>query len=80
MKYHYVLVLTDLVDKENRFEFVCTKTQMDKVFYPLAFACCNSTVKRGSLYRVVKDTRNVKLACHEILENTFSCSGGFKCV
>ena len=80
MKHHYVLRLTDLSDHETAHEFICTKSQMDKVFFALAFASCKSPIKRGSLYRVCKTPNKLKIASCEQLENTFSCIGGFKCV
>ena len=77
MKHHYVLRLTDLANKETAHEFICTKSQMDKVFFALAFASCNSTIKRGSLYLVFEAPCGVILADAEQLVNTFECKGGF---
>ena len=75
MKNHYVLRLTDLAGHETAHEFICTKSQMDKVFFALAFASCNSTIKRGSLYRVCKAPIKLKIDFCEQLENTFSTRG-----
>lgn len=80
MKHHYILRLVDLRGIETAHEFICTKSQMDKVFFALAFASCNSTIKHGSLYLMFETSHGVKIANPEQLVNTFECKGGFKCV
>lgn len=77
MKHHYVLRLIDLANEEISYEFNCTKSQMDKVFFALAFASCDSTIKRGSLYLVCEAPRGVDLASSEQLVNIFECRAGF---
>lgn len=77
MKNHYVLRIYDLANNETAHEFICTKSQMDKVFFALAFASANSTISRADLFRVVSAPASIKLDSPDQLENTFICKGGF---
>lgn len=49
MRHDFVLRLETIDDEVCSLNFHCTRSQIDKVFFALAFACPSSSIKRGDL-------------------------------
>lgn len=59
----------------NEIAFKCTKRQVDKVFYSLAFAACSSTIRCARLYCVVRKPSGVVGSVFSV--NTFNVKDPF---
>lgn len=57
MKNEYRLQLYKNSYGMSEFDFVCTESQINKVFYALVFACSNSSISCARLYRSHRDKR-----------------------
>ena len=59
MKLEFLLRIFRTDEKVVEFSFVCTKRQIDKVFYALAFAACASSIRCARLYNVVRKSGGI---------------------
>lgn len=75
MRQEYLLRLFCTDEKTHEFSFKCTKRQIDKVFYSLAFAAAASTVRCARLYCVIRKPSGVVSSLLSV--NTFNVKDDF---
>lgn len=69
MRQEFLLKIFKTDKSCDEFTFVCTKRQIDKVFYALAFAAANSTIERARLYLVIRTPSGYTSSLYSV--NTF---------
>lgn len=75
MKLEFLLRIFCTDEKIVEFTFHCTKRQVDKVFYALAFAACASNIRCARLYNVVRKSSGVIGSVFSV--NTFNVKDPF---
>lgn len=75
MVQEFLLRLFRTDEKVIEFTFKCTKRQIDKVFYSLAFASASSTIRCARLYNVIRKPNGCVSSYLSI--NTFNVNDSF---
>lgn len=68
MKERYLLRIEYENNEVAAFNFCCTRSQIDKLFFAFALACPMSNVSRGDLY-LEHDCKTDIMICQELLNS-----------